>query len=47
MTELALLREFHPTENYHQEYNDRTETIYCEYVIAPKLDALKRSSAIG
>ncbi|MEX0701115.1 MAG: peptide-methionine (S)-S-oxide reductase MsrA [Planctomycetales bacterium] len=42
VTEIAPFREFHPAEDYHQEYYDRNSgAAYCVFVIGPKLDALK------
>ena len=43
VTELAPAGEFYPAEDYHQEYfnNNRTAP-YCNFVIVPKLEKLKK-----
>ncbi len=39
VTEVVLLQEFYPAEEYHQDYfNKNPEQSYCQLVIAPKID---------
>lgn len=43
VTEIALLDEFYPAEDYHQDYYQRnlTQNSYCQWVITPKLEKIK------
>ena len=43
VTEVTPLQEFHPAEDYHQEYFQRNpEYTYCRMVIAPKLAKFRK-----
>jgi peptide-methionine (S)-S-oxide reductase len=46
VTEVVPLREWHPAEEYHQEYFSRNpDRMYCQAVIAPKVAKLRRKYA--
>jgi peptide-methionine (S)-S-oxide reductase len=43
VTEITALDVFYPAEDYHQNYYNRNSTqSYCAFVIAPKVDKLKK-----
>jgi peptide-methionine (S)-S-oxide reductase len=43
VTEIILATEFYPAEDYHREYYfAHTNNTYCQLVISPKLDKLKK-----
>jgi peptide-methionine (S)-S-oxide reductase len=42
VTEIQLLKEFYPAENYHQDYyRNHANAPYCSFIIKPKLKKLK------
>lgn len=42
VTELVLVPEFYPAENYHHDYYEQNkDKMYCQLVIAPKIEKLK------
>lgn len=46
VTEVLPLKEFYVAENYHKEYYDRNKDApYCELVINPKLEKVKKEFA--
>ncbi len=46
VTELILVPEFYPAENYHHDYYEQNkDKMYCQLVIAPKLEKLKSEHA--
>ncbi|MBA3647971.1 MAG: peptide-methionine (S)-S-oxide reductase MsrA [Chitinophagales bacterium] len=43
VTEISPLPEFYKAEDYHQQYFDQnTKAPYCQFVIAPKINKLKK-----
>ncbi|GAB3220804.1 peptide-methionine (S)-S-oxide reductase MsrA [Algoriphagus aestuariicola] len=43
VTEITAFTNFYPAENYHQEYfNLNSMQPYCQFVVRPKVDKLKR-----
>ena len=43
VTEIKPIDVFYPAENYHQNYyNDNRDYPYCQYVIDPKIEKLKK-----
>ena len=43
VTEILLLEEFFPAENYHQDYYENNkDNSYCKFVIQPKLEKFKK-----
>ena len=47
VTQVAPLTKFWPAEDYHQKYYDNNSNAgYCMFVIAPKLDKLKKQRVI-
>ncbi len=46
VTEVKLAPEFYPAENYHYDYYERNkDKMYCQLVITPKIDKLKKDHA--
>ena len=45
VTEIEILKEFYPAEDYHQNYyhNNKNQP-YCKYIIKPKLDKIFKSN---
>ncbi len=47
VTEIVPLKEFYPAENYHQDYfRLNGHAPYCRFVIAPKVEKLKKEKII-
>ncbi|MEB2785614.1 peptide-methionine (S)-S-oxide reductase MsrA [Algoriphagus persicinus] len=43
VTEITAFTNFYPAENYHQDYYNQNDTQpYCQFVIKPKVDKLKK-----
>jgi peptide-methionine (S)-S-oxide reductase len=43
VTEITEFTNFYPAENYHQEYyNQNGMQPYCQFVVKPKVDKLKK-----
>lgn len=48
VTEIRPFKKFWPAEDYHQKYFEKNpEEAYCQNVIMPKLDKLKKEGIIG
>lgn len=46
VTELILVPEFYPAESYHHDYYEQNkDKMYCQLVIAPKIEKLKTDHA--
>jgi peptide-methionine (S)-S-oxide reductase len=46
VTEIKLLGEFYPAEDYHQNYyNENGAQPYCSFVISPKLAKFRKKFA--
>ncbi len=46
VTELLLAPEFYPAENYHHDYYEQNkDKMYCQLVIAPKIEKLEKDHA--
>jgi len=46
VTEVAPAAQFHPAEDYHQNYfRDNTLQPYCQYVVAPKVQKFRKTFA--
>ena len=44
VTEITPLGDFYPAEDYHQNYfNQNPEQPYCQYVVRPKVEKVKRA----
>jgi peptide-methionine (S)-S-oxide reductase len=44
VTEIAQYKEFYPAEDYHQNYfNNHPEIEYCQSVIVPKVNKVKKN----
>ncbi len=44
VTEISALPEFYNAEDYHQNYfNDNSNAPYCQFVVKPKVDKLRKS----
>jgi peptide methionine sulfoxide reductase msrA/msrB len=47
VTEIVPLKKFYPAEDYHQKYYDNnSNALYCQIVIAPKLEKLEHKNVI-
>jgi peptide-methionine (S)-S-oxide reductase len=43
VTEITAFTNFYPAENYHQDYfNQNGMQPYCQFVVRPKVDKLKK-----